>query len=82
MEFVTFSCVGDVAAGRTAEPKSHTHDHGHSHEHSHHHEHGHTHEAMESPGSYTERDPPVYRTDWKKVIVTSVQTPADDDQSD
>ena len=55
------SYLTHVVVGRTAEQKSHHHDHSHQHEH------GHTHEIMEDPGSYIEREPPVYRTDWKKV---------------
>ncbi|KAI0223403.1 Urease accessory protein G [Lamellibrachia satsuma] len=59
-----------VQVGRTAEQKSHDYGHSHHHDHSHQHEHGHTHEIMEDPGSYIEREPPVYRTDWKKRAFT------------
>ena len=45
----------------------HTHDHDHDHGH----EHGHTHEVLDNPGKYTDRDRPVYRTDWKQVLVFS-----------
>ena len=40
---------------------------GHTHDHTHDHDHGHTHEVMENPGKYTDRDRPVFRTDWKQV---------------
>jgi urease accessory protein len=41
---------------------------GHSHDHQHGGEHGHTHEIMDGPGLYTDRDQPVRRTDWKRVL--------------
>uniref|UniRef100_A0A0B7BMI2 CobW/HypB/UreG nucleotide-binding domain-containing protein n=2 Tax=Arion vulgaris TaxID=1028688 RepID=A0A0B7BMI2_9EUPU len=43
---------------------SHQHDHGHDHRHSH--EHGHTHEVLENPGSFTDRELPNYRSDWRQ----------------
>ena len=54
-----------VAAGKTtgaANGVAHSHEHGGG-------EHGHTHEHMEHPGRYTERDQPIFRSDWKKVSV-------------
>lgn len=39
----------------------------HSHAPGHSHDHGHTHEHMSSPGNFSTRDKPLYRTDFDKV---------------
>lgn len=44
--------------------------HTHGHQHGDHHEHGHTHEIMENPGTFSSRDQPLYRTDWKQRAFT------------
>ncbi|KAK6177697.1 hypothetical protein SNE40_015748 [Patella caerulea] len=54
-------------AGATKEKTSaHTHDHSHSHSH----DHGHTHEVLDNPGSFMDRDKPLYRTDWDQRAFT------------
>lgn len=71
-----FQKVGSTAEGQHSHthPHGHTHDHahGHSHDHGHGHGHGHghTHDIMDSPGTYTERDQPLYRTDWANRAFT------------
>lgn len=42
----------------------------HSHSHTHDHTHGHTHEVMEDPGTYTGRELPTFRQDWKQRAFT------------
>ena len=42
----------------------------HSHSHDHANEHGHTHEAMESPGSYLNRDHPISNRNFKERAFT------------
>ncbi|ESO91378.1 hypothetical protein LOTGIDRAFT_209701 [Lottia gigantea] len=56
-----------IKAGASKEKNS-QHSHGHSHEHEH--EHGHSHEILDSPGSYLDRDRPLYRTDWNERAFT------------
>ncbi|KAL8620073.1 hypothetical protein ACOMHN_015355 [Nucella lapillus] len=46
------------------------HGQSHSHSHDHQHQHGHTHDIMDSPGTYTGRDKPLYRTDWNSRAFT------------
>lgn len=58
--------VSFVKAGPVNESSSNV---SHSH-HDHHHDHGHTHEIMDNPGSFTDRDKPLYRTDWKQRAFT------------
>ena len=62
------SCVHFFTVGSTAESRGSDHGHSHSHDH----QHGHTHDIMDSPGTYTDRDKPLYRTDWKSVMATVV----------
>lgn len=62
-ENCTFIQAGTV---KTNGP-GHTHSHG---ENGHTHEHGHTHEVLDSPGKYTTRDRPIYRSDWKQRAFT------------
>lgn len=40
----------------------------HSHAPGHSHDHGHTHEHLSSPGNFSTRDKPLYRTDFDKVV--------------
>ncbi|CAL1531058.1 unnamed protein product [Lymnaea stagnalis] len=51
---------------------SHSHDHVQSHSHDlvQSHSHGHTHDVLEGPGTYTDRDQPIYRSDWDKRAFT------------
>ncbi|KAL4221784.1 hypothetical protein ACF0H5_020038 [Mactra antiquata] len=42
----------------------------HSHSHDHSNEHGHTHEVLDNPGTFTGRDQPIYRSDWKQRAFT------------
>lgn len=71
-----FQKVGSTAERQHSHPHphGHTHDHGHAHGHTHghthDHAHGHTHDIMDSPGTYTERDQPLYRTDWANRAFT------------
>ncbi|XP_076451763.1 urease accessory protein UreG-like [Babylonia areolata] len=56
--------------GSTAESRTQEHAHGHVHGHGHEHQHGHSHEIMDSPGTYTGRERPLYRTDWASRAFT------------
>ncbi|CAH1773957.1 unnamed protein product [Owenia fusiformis] len=58
-----------LKAGRVSTSQD-QHSHGGGQGHSHGGEHGHTHEAMESPGTYIERDQPKYRSDFKQRAFT------------
>ncbi|KAK7093737.1 hypothetical protein V1264_007432 [Littorina saxatilis] len=53
--------------GSTAESENNQSHHHHSHDQ---HQHGHTHDIMDSPGTYTERDKPLYRGDWNSRAFT------------
>ncbi|XP_064599488.1 urease accessory protein UreG-like [Liolophura sinensis] len=55
---------GHLAEGVSQE--GHSHDHSHSHGH----EHGHTHDVLDNPGSYLDRDKPLYRQDFKQRAFT------------
>ncbi|XP_035828147.1 urease accessory protein UreG [Aplysia californica] len=67
MEDATANTFKFVKGGAVVPPPSelsHSHDHGNGHTH------GHTHDVMENPGTFTDRDLPIYRSDWKQRAFT------------